>query len=128
MCFHSFSISPTHLFFDISQVRERVSAIEALEAYIYSMKNAISNDKGFGKTLSPDAKSKLTEKLAEVIGWLEKPENKQLEISAYKEKKTELESFVNTVLESARKESAQKQKAKENNEENQKQSSEKTEL
>jgi len=80
---------------DDKKQRERIDAKNGLENYAYSMKNTINDEKVASK-LDPEDKQTLTDKVNEVISWLEKSQEATKE--EYEDRQKELESVCTPII------------------------------
>ncbi|XP_048341722.1 heat shock-related 70 kDa protein 2 [Sphaerodactylus townsendi] len=75
--------------------RERVVSKNALESYVYNIKQTVEDDKLKGKIADQD-KQKVVEKCQEVISWLDR--NQMAEKEEYEHKQKELEKLCNPII------------------------------
>lgn len=75
--------------------RERISAKNALESYAYSMKQTVEDDKVKDK-ISDDERKAVTDKVSEVISWLDA--NQAAEKDEFEHQQKELEAVCNPVV------------------------------
>jgi L1 cell adhesion molecule like protein len=80
---------------DDDKQRERVAAKNALESYAYSMKQTVEDDKVADK-ISDDDKKAVTDKVSEVISWLDA--NQTAEKDEFEHQQKELEAVCNPVV------------------------------
>jgi len=80
---------------DDKKQRERIDAKNGLENYAYSMKNTIADEKVASK-LEPEDKQTLSDKVNEVIQWLEKSQEATKE--EYEDRQKELESVCTPII------------------------------
>eukprot|EP01004_Peranema_trichophorum_P010969 NODE_980_length_2205_cov_425.038905_g781_i2.p1 GENE.NODE_980_length_2205_cov_425.038905_g781_i2~~NODE_980_length_2205_cov_425.038905_g781_i2.p1 ORF type:complete len:647 (-),score=204.81 NODE_980_length_2205_cov_425.038905_g781_i2:196-2136(-) len=80
---------------DDKKQRERIDAKNGLENYAYSMKNTINDEKVASK-LEPEDKQTLSDKVNEVIQWLEKSQEATKE--EYEDRQKELESVCTPII------------------------------
>ncbi|XP_072300312.1 heat shock 70 kDa protein 1-like [Eucyclogobius newberryi] len=75
--------------------RNRVSAKNALEAYVFTVKNSVQ-DETVSNKLSQDDRKKLLDKCEETMSWMEN--NKLAEVEEYQHKQKELEKVCNPII------------------------------
>ncbi|XP_033843483.1 heat shock 70 kDa protein 1-like [Periophthalmus magnuspinnatus] len=75
--------------------RNRVSAKNALEAYVFTVKNSIQ-DEAVSSKLSQDDRKKLLDKCDETMSWLDS--NQLAEVEEYQHKQKELEKVCNPII------------------------------
>ncbi|XP_072300314.1 heat shock 70 kDa protein 1-like [Eucyclogobius newberryi] len=75
--------------------RNRVSAKNALEAYVFTVKNSVQ-DEAVSNKLSQDDRKKLLDKCEETMSWMEN--NKLAEVEEYQHKQKELEKVCNPII------------------------------
>ncbi|XP_055086345.1 heat shock 70 kDa protein 1-like [Periophthalmus magnuspinnatus] len=75
--------------------RNRVSAKNALEAYVFTVKNSIQ-DEAVSSKLSQDDRKKLLDKCDETMSWLDN--NQLAEVEEYQHKQKELEKVCNPII------------------------------
>merc|ERR1712170_76704 len=75
--------------------RERISAKNALESYAYSMKQSVEDEKVKDK-ISDDDKKTITDKVSEVISWLDA--NQTAEKDEFEHQQKELEGICNPII------------------------------
>lgn len=85
---------------DDRKVKERIDGRNALESYLYSLKNTMDDDeKGLSDKISSDDKKSLTDAIDEALDWLE--ENTDAEKDDYDEKHKEVERVANPIMKRA---------------------------
>ncbi|KAK7905099.1 hypothetical protein WMY93_017706 [Mugilogobius chulae] len=75
--------------------RNRVSAKNALEAYVFTVKNSVQ-DEAVSSKLSQDDRKKLLDKCEETMSWLDN--NQLAEVEEYQHKQKELEKVCNPII------------------------------
>lgn len=75
--------------------RNRVSAKNSLEAYVFTVKNSVQ-DQAVSSKLSPDDRQKLLDKCEETMSWLDN--NQLAEVEEYQHKQKELEKVCNPII------------------------------
>ncbi|XP_056416000.1 heat shock 70 kDa protein-like [Hyla sarda] len=75
--------------------RERITAKNSLEAYVFNMKSAVEDDNMKNK-ISPGDKKSITEKCNETLSWLDK--NQLAEKEEYVHRQKELEKVCNPII------------------------------
>merc|ERR1712168_888710 len=83
--------------------KERVESKNELEGLAYSMKSQAADKEKLGAKLSEEEKETITTACDDVISWLES--NQEADAEAFKEKKEELQSTINPIVEKVYKES-----------------------
>merc|ERR1711968_380002 len=79
------------------KVKERIDGRNALEGYLYNIKNTVEDEeKGIAKKVSDEDKTTLEEKIKEVLDWLD--ENQEAEAEDYEEKQKDLEGVANPIM------------------------------
>merc|ERR1719311_239759 len=78
------------------KVKGRVEAKNALENYLYSMKNTVEDKKKAGDKISEDDKKTILDAVEEGIKWNEG--NPEADEEAYKEKQKEIEEVCNPII------------------------------
>jgi len=84
-------------------VRAKQEKKSDLEGYAYSMKSQVADKEKLGAKLSEEEKETITTACDDVISWLES--NQEADAEAFKEKKEELQSTINPIVEKVYKES-----------------------
>jgi heat shock protein 5 len=85
------------------EAKERVETKNELEGLAYSMKSQVADKEKLGAKLSEEEKETITTACDDVISWLES--NQEADAEAFKEKKEELQSTINPIVEKVYKES-----------------------
>jgi len=85
------------------EAKERVESKNELEGLAYSMKSQVADKEKLGAKLSEEEKETITTACDDVISWLES--NQEADAEAFKEKKEELQSTINPIVEKVYKES-----------------------
>jgi heat shock protein 5 len=78
------------------KVRERIDAKNALESYVYSVRNTIGDEEKLKDKISDDDRSTIEDAIKEVNEWLD--ENTNAEKEEYEEKQKEVEKIVNPIF------------------------------
>jgi len=78
------------------KVRERIDAKNALESYVYSVRNTISDEEKLKDKISDDDRSTIEDAIKEINEWLD--ENTNAEKEEYEEKQKEVEKIVNPIF------------------------------
>merc|ERR1712178_508141 len=78
------------------KVKGRVEAKNALENYLYSMKNTVEDKKKAGDKISEDDKKTILDAVEEGIKWVDG--NPEADEDAYKEKQKEIEEVCNPII------------------------------
>jgi len=79
------------------EAKERVETKNELEGLAYSMKSQVADKEKLGAKLSEEEKETITTACDDVISWLES--NQEADAEAFKEKKEELQSTINPIVE-----------------------------
>jgi len=79
------------------QAKERVESKNELEGLAYSTKSQVADKEKLGAKLSEEEKETITTACDDVISWLES--NQEADAEAFKEKKEELQSTINPIVE-----------------------------
>jgi len=85
------------------KAKERVESKNELEGLAYSTKSQVADKEKLGAKLSEEEKETITTACDDVISWLES--NQEADAEAFKEKKEELQSTINPIVEKVYKES-----------------------
>merc|ERR1712137_499982 len=81
-------------------LKKKIDARNGLEGYCYSMKNQLNDaEKGLKDKIDAESVEKIEEAISETLDWLD--ENSEAELEELEEKKTEIESLVNPILQQA---------------------------
>jgi len=83
--------------------KDRVDAKNELEGLAYSTKNQVKDEEKLGGKLSDEEKETINQACDDAISWLES--NQEADAEAFKEKKEELQSTINPIVEKVYKES-----------------------
>jgi heat shock protein 5 len=78
------------------EVRERVEAKNALEGYLYNMKNQVEDKDKLGSKLSAEDKKTIEDAVKEGLDWLES--NEEADKDAMSEKQKEIEAICNPIV------------------------------
>ncbi|KAJ1406020.1 Heat shock protein 70 family [Sesbania bispinosa] len=78
------------------KVKERIDARNALETYVYNMKNQISDKDKLADKLESDEKEKIETAVKEALEWLD--DNQSVEKEEYEEKLKEVEAVCNPII------------------------------
>merc|ERR1719146_408531 len=79
------------------KVKERIDGRNALEGYLYNIKNTIEDEeKGVAKKIGEDDKTTVSEAVKEALEWLD--DNQEAEKEDYEEKQKEVEKIVNPIM------------------------------
>ncbi|CAA6655649.1 unnamed protein product [Spirodela intermedia] len=78
------------------KVKEKIDARNALETYVYNVKNSVSDKDKLADKLEGDEKEKLEAALKEALDWLD--ENQSAEKEDYEEKLKEVETACNPIM------------------------------
>ncbi|RYR67065.1 hypothetical protein Ahy_A03g013306 isoform A [Arachis hypogaea] len=78
------------------KVKERIDARNALETYVYNMKNQISDKDKLADKLESDEKEKIEAAVKEALEWLD--DNQTVEKEDYEEKLKEVEAVCNPII------------------------------
>merc|ERR1712216_908340 len=79
------------------KVREKIEARNALENYVYSMKNTLSDsEKGIADKISEEDKETIEKALEEANEWLD--ENQEAEKEDFEEKLKEVQDICNPII------------------------------
>merc|ERR1712091_757908 len=77
--------------------KDRVDAKNELEGLAYSTKNQVKDEEKLGGKLSDEEKETINQACDDAISWLES--NQEADAEAFKEKKEELQSTINPIVE-----------------------------
>jgi heat shock protein 5 len=78
------------------KVKERIDARNALETYVYNMKNQVSDKDKLADKLESDEKEKIETAVKEALEWLD--DNQSVEKEEYEEKLKEVEAVCNPII------------------------------
>jgi len=78
------------------KVKERIDARNALETYVYNMKNQISDKDKLADKLESDEKEKIEAAVKEALEWLD--DNQTVEKEEFEEKLKEVEAVCNPII------------------------------
>jgi heat shock protein 5 len=79
------------------KVKERIDARNALESYVYNLKNQLEDDeKGLADKLSPEDKKELQDTIDETLDWME--EHPEADKEDYDQKQKEVENIANPII------------------------------
>merc|ERR1711935_706568 len=78
------------------KVRDKIEARNALENYVYSMKNTLTDTDKLADKLEEDDKSSIEEAIKDVLEWLD--DNQDAEKEEYEEKLKEVEGVCNPIV------------------------------
>jgi len=86
------------------KVKERIDGRNALEGYLYNIKNTIEDEeKGVAKKIGEDDKTTVSEAVKEALEWLD--DNQEAEKEDYEKKQKETEKIVNPIMQKVYQES-----------------------
>merc|ERR1712216_311376 len=81
------------------KVKERIDGRNALEGYLYNIKNTVEDEeKGIAKKVSDEDKEKIEEAVKEALEWLD--DNQEAEKEDFEAKQKEVEKIVNPIIQS----------------------------
>jgi len=79
------------------KVKERIDGRNALEGYLYNIKNTVEDEeKGIAKKVSDEDKTTITEAVKEALEWLD--DNQEAEKEDYEKKQKETEKIINPII------------------------------
>jgi heat shock protein 5 len=79
------------------KVKERIDGRNALEGYLYNIKNTVEDEeKGIAKKVSDEDKTTITEAVKEALEWLD--DNQEAEKEDYEKKQKETEKIINPIM------------------------------
>merc|ERR1712196_328909 len=79
------------------KVKDRIDGRNALEGYLYNIKNTIEDEeKGVGGKISDEDKETVSEAVKEALEWLD--DNQEAEKEDYETKQKEVEGIVNPIM------------------------------
>jgi heat shock protein 5 len=79
------------------RVKERIDARNALESYVYNLKNQLEDDeKGLADKLSPEDKKELQDTIDETLDWMD--EHPEADKEDYDQKQKEVENIANPII------------------------------
>merc|ERR1711968_229078 len=86
------------------KVKERIDGRNALEGYLYNIKNTVEDEeKGIAKKVSDEDKTTITEAVKEALEWLD--DNQEAEKEDYEKKQKETEKIINPIMQKVYQES-----------------------